>query len=146
MTTMPPRAGIVYKHNEGGVASCVREEERPPTPAAISQWRRSGTSHPAAQEVDPKMSFGSGGVKASDHVTDIWRQVHAAAGNTEPRHTPGTYKHIWLDCTMRYLLVGTAVRTYGPYTRICSPKIHYLPINVSYCCRVLITLICKVVP
>lgn len=72
---MPPRAGIVYTHNEGGVASCVREEERPPTPAAISKWRRSGTSLPAAQEVDPKMSFGSGGVKASDHVADIWRQV-----------------------------------------------------------------------
>lgn len=78
MTMMPPRAGIVYTHNEGGVANCVREEERPPTPAAISKWRRSGTSLPPAQEVDPKMSFGSGGVKASDHVVDIWRQVRPA--------------------------------------------------------------------
>lgn len=80
MTMMPPRAGIVYTHNEGGVASCVREEERPPTPAAISKWRCSGTSVPA-QEVDPKMSFGSGGVKASYHVADIWQQV-CAAGTT----------------------------------------------------------------
>lgn len=77
MTMMPPPAGIVYTHNEGGVASCVREEERPPTPAAICKWRRSGTSLSATQEVDPKMSFGSGGVKASDHVADIWRQVCA---------------------------------------------------------------------
>lgn len=91
MTMMPPRAGIVYKQNEGGVASCVREEERLPTPAAISKWRRSGASLPASQEVDPKISFGSGGVKASDHVADIWRQV-CVAGNTRPRHTPGTLK------------------------------------------------------
>lgn len=84
MAMMPPRAGIVYTHNEGGVASCVREEQRPDTPAAISKYR-SGTLpgqrvlHPGqvgdAREVDPKMSFGSGGVKASDHVADIWSQV-----------------------------------------------------------------------
>ncbi|CAM9121289.1 unnamed protein product [Hapterophycus canaliculatus] len=84
---MPPRAGIVYAHNEGGVASCMREK-RAETPAAISKWRRSGTSLPGQRvlhpgqigdvaEVDPKMSFGSGGVKASDHVADIWRQPGA---------------------------------------------------------------------
>ena len=71
---LPPRAGIVYTSNEGGVASCVREEERPATPAAISKWRRSGTALDP-KPVDPKMSFGSGGVKASDHVADVWRQV-----------------------------------------------------------------------
>ena len=86
MTMMPPRAGIVYTHDEGGVASCVREEERPPTPEAISKWRRFGTSLPAAQEVDPKMSFGSGGVKASDHVADIWRQVCTAETPTCGTH------------------------------------------------------------
>ncbi len=74
MTMLPPRAGIVYTSNEGGVASCVREEERPETPAAISKWRRSGASHDP-KDVDLKISFGSGGVKASDHVADIWRQV-----------------------------------------------------------------------
>lgn len=86
MELMPPRAGIVNDHNEGGVVSCVREEERPPTPPAIRKWRRSGASlpgqrvlHPGqiggAADVDPKMSFGSGGVKASDHVADVWYQV-----------------------------------------------------------------------
>ncbi|CAM9721874.1 unnamed protein product [Scytosiphon promiscuus] len=88
MTMMPPRAGIMYNRNEGGVASCVREEKRPGTPEAISKWRRSGTSlpgqrvlHPGqigdVEEIDPKISFGSGGVKASDHVTDVWRQPGA---------------------------------------------------------------------
>lgn len=83
---MPPRAGIVYDRNEGGVASCVREGQRPGTPEAIRKWRRFGTSPPGqrvlhpgqigdAQDVDPKISFGSGGVKASDHVADIWLQV-----------------------------------------------------------------------
>lgn len=83
---LPPRAGIVYDHSEGGVAKCVREDNRPETPAAISKWRRSGASLPGQRvlhpgqigdrkEVDPKMSFGSGGVKASDHVADVWRQV-----------------------------------------------------------------------
>ena len=86
MEVMPPRAGIVNDHNEGGVVSCVREEDRPPTPAEIRKWRRSGASlpgqrvlHPGqigdAEDVDPKMSFGSGGVKASDHVADVWYQV-----------------------------------------------------------------------
>lgn len=74
MTLLPPRAGIVYTSNEGGVASCVREEERPETPAAISKWRRSGMAR-NPNDVDPKISFGSGGVKASDHVADIWHQV-----------------------------------------------------------------------
>eukprot|EP00904_Undaria_pinnatifida_P010860 jgi/Undpi1/6904/HiC_scaffold_21.g09379.m1 len=88
MELMPPRAGIVNDHNEGGVVSCVREEERPPTPPAIRKWRRSGASlpgqrvlHPGqiggAADVDPKMSFGSGGVKASDHVADVWYQPGA---------------------------------------------------------------------
>lgn len=86
MEVMPPRAGIVNEHNEGGVVSCVREEDRPTTPAEIRKWRRSGASlpgqrvfHPGqigeAEDVDPKMSFGSGGVKASDHVADVWYQV-----------------------------------------------------------------------
>lgn len=86
MMIMPPRAGIVYDRGEGGVARCVREENRPETPPSISKWRRSGMEcpgqrvrHPGqvedAKEVDPKMSFGSGGVKASDHVVDVWCQV-----------------------------------------------------------------------
>ncbi|CAM9156332.1 unnamed protein product [Ectocarpus sp. 4 AP-2014] len=85
---MPPRAGIVYDRNEGGVASCVREEQRRGTPEAVRKWRRSGTTPPGqrvlhpgqigdAQDVDPKISFGSGGVKASDHVADIWVQPGA---------------------------------------------------------------------
>lgn len=86
MVVMPPRAGIVYHRNDGGVASCVREDKRAETPPAISKWRLSRTALPGQRvlhpcqvgdsaEFDPKMSFGSGGVKASDHVTDVWRQV-----------------------------------------------------------------------
>lgn len=83
---MPPPAGIVYDRGEGGAANCVREESRPDTPPAISKWRRSGTSQPGqrvlhpgqigdVKEIDPKMSFGRGGVKASDHVADVWCQA-----------------------------------------------------------------------
>lgn len=83
---MPPRAGILYDRGEGGVSNCVREERRPQTPAAIRKWRRSGASQPGQRilhpgqvgdlkEFDPKVSFGSGGVKASDHVVDVWCQV-----------------------------------------------------------------------
>ena len=127
---MPPRAGIVYTHNEGGVAGCVREEERPPTPAAISKWRRSGTSLPAAQEVDPKMSFGSGGVKASDHVADIWRQV-CSTENTDSRQTPDKVAdkvRAPFKPRRNFLRSAVWLRSCWPY--FCDPGIRHGPRHV----------------
>lgn len=86
MTTLPLPAGLANDYKQGGVASCLRTEDRPNTPPAISKWRQYGSAlpgqralHPGyiddAKKIESNITFGGNGVKSSDHVPDVWQQV-----------------------------------------------------------------------
>ncbi|CAM9928824.1 unnamed protein product, partial [Choristocarpus tenellus] len=77
---LPVPAGFIKDRGDEGVATSMKMKSRPDTPPKVRMWRQSGKfgpGHRELQSVLSTMTFGRGGIKASDHVGDVWCQPGA---------------------------------------------------------------------